>query len=47
MLDSQLAVLEDPCLTGEEGVIRVSIEDGTEVQVERVRGALRGAGYAV
>ncbi|TEB19043.1 carbohydrate kinase [Coprinellus micaceus] len=47
MLDSQLAVLEDPTTTGEEGVIRVSIEDATEVQVEKVREGVRGSGVGL
>ncbi|TEB28520.1 carbohydrate kinase [Coprinellus micaceus] len=47
MLDSQLAVLEDPTTTGEEGVIRVSIEDETGVQVEKVREGVRVSGVEV
>lgn len=47
MLDSQLATLEDPTQTGEEGVVSVSIEDGTEVQVQRAREGLRGLGVGV
>jgi gluconokinase len=47
MLDSQLAVLEDPTMTGEEGVIQVSIEDATGVQVEQVREGVRGSGVEV
>lgn len=47
MLDSQLATLEDPTRTGEESVVSVSIEDGTEVQVVRAREGLRGLGVGV
>lgn len=43
MLDSQLATLEIP--DGEEGVVTVSMEDETKVQVQQVIDGLRKAGF--
>jgi gluconokinase len=45
MLDSQLATLEVP--DGEEGMVTVSMEDETEVQVQEVVDALRKAGLSL
>ncbi|KAM6501531.1 P-loop containing nucleoside triphosphate hydrolase protein [Amanita muscaria] len=42
MLDSQLATLE--CPLGEEGVVVVSLEDSTDVQVEKALDGLRKEG---
>lgn len=41
MLDSQLSTLEDPTITGEQGIVRVSIEETTEVQVRQALGRLQ------
>ncbi|KAF8345510.1 P-loop containing nucleoside triphosphate hydrolase protein [Amanita rubescens] len=45
MLDSQLATLETP--DGEEGVVTVSMEDETEVQMKQAIDGLRKAGLSL
>jgi gluconokinase len=44
MLDSQLATLESPI--GEEGVVVVSLEDSTDVQVEKALDGLMEEGIS-
>ena len=44
MLDSQLSTLEDPLDTGEDAVVRVSVEDETGMQLREAVDALRNFG---
>ncbi|THH11251.1 hypothetical protein EW146_g8108 [Bondarzewia mesenterica] len=41
MLDSQLDTLEDPNYTGEEGIVQVSLDEGTDVQVREILDRLK------